>query len=97
MEVDAKRLFHCFAFIHLGRTQSEGWIERKKREGGGSGEGEWVSQLGEIKVGLTFSTPSTPAESPPVPPFSSPLPPSSSPPGGESVSLDSRGYCLRRQ
>ena len=31
-------------------------------------KGRWVSQLGEIKVGLTFSTPSTPAESPPVPP-----------------------------
>lgn len=32
----------------------------------GSGEREWVSQLGEIKVSLTFSTPTTPAESPPV-------------------------------
>lgn len=29
-----------------------------------------VSQLGEIKVGLTFSTPSSPAELPPVPPCS---------------------------
>lgn len=60
----------------------------------GSGEREWVSQLGEIKVSLTFSTPTTPAESPPVSPSS--LPPSLLP-GSESVSLDSRGYCLRRQ
>lgn len=93
------RLKDCFVFCFHSWGQDEGWIERK-REGRGSGEGEWVSQLGEIKVGLTFSTPSTPAESPPVPShllLSSSLPPSSFPPHGESVSLDSRGYCLRRQ
>lgn len=39
MEVDAKRLFHCFAFIHLGRTQSEGWIERKKEKAGAQERG----------------------------------------------------------
>lgn len=64
-----KDYFVVWCFHSLGQdAESEGWIERK-REGGGSGEGEWVSQLGEIKVGLTFSTPSTPAESPPVPPL----------------------------
>ena len=56
------------SFIWTGGL-SEGW-----GGGGGSGEREWASQLGEIKVSLTFSTPTTPAESPPVsPPF---LPPS---------------------
>lgn len=64
MGVEAKRLFCFFCFHSWG--QDGGWIERK-REGRGSEEREWVSQLGEIKVGLTFSTPSTPAESPPVP------------------------------
>lgn len=40
MEVEAKRLFRCFAFIHSSEqdAESEGWIKRK-REGGGTGEG----------------------------------------------------------
>lgn len=69
MGVDAKRLFCCFTSILWGRMRGakDGW-RGKRRRGIQSEMGVgWVRQLGEIKVGLTFSTASTPAESPPVP------------------------------
>lgn len=56
-------------FIHSEKTEWKMAREEERRRlwrGGAYG----VSQLGEIKVGLTFSTPSSPAELPPVPPCS---------------------------
>lgn len=91
MGVEAKRRF-CVWLSFMGAGRRMGREEKRRL---GLGERERVSQLGGIKVGLTFSAPSIPAELPPVP--SHPLFSSSFPPHGKSGSLGSRGYCLRRQ
>lgn len=67
----------CFVVLppFFGGGCREQRIDGEVKGGGGSKvRWGWVRQLGEIKVGLTFSTASTPAESPPVPhlPFFSP-------------------------